>query len=199
METLIRIFLQAMISWIPLGAHVPEPESEVLVRYTSIATDVAEIVSDPKEPLLPKTRSRGDMGFVLLSIASLEGGFQKFVDDGTCNQKTFVPDARGSCDNHQAWSIWQVHVGSGLILSATGVTNAFYAAIEAREHPERVIYGSHLIADRKLAARVALHIVRTSLEKTGTLCMYSGEPCDNAPKAAFRWKRAENWFGKASE
>ena len=53
--------------------------------------------------------------------------------------------------------------------------------------------GQDLLADRQRAARVALHMMRTSLKRSGTLCGYTGEaaPC---PKARQRLEFARDYL-----
>jgi hypothetical protein len=188
MEAFTQALLLAMKTWVPLAQH-SEPEPETLARYESIAEDISAIARDEAEP--PILGSRALSALVLANIAALETSYSKFVDDGTCNQKDFVPDRRGSCDDKHAFTIWQIHTGSGLMLSGDGLTSAFYASIDAREHPERVWTGKRLLGDRKAAARVALHIVRVSIRETKTLCQYTGEDCKGEmPKAKIRLGRA---------
>lgn len=189
-----RYLVAAMTFWSPLEEHAPEPAGVVLERYTAIAHDIAEVCLDPEEP--PVFRSGEEDGRVptcvlLGSIAFHEGHFFKFVDDGSCNQKGFKPDRRGTCDNGKAFSIWQIQPGkSGLILfdDTWGWWNV--------RSQERRITGDDLIRDRQLAARTALHMARQSL-KVGSLCVYTGEPCkERHPRANLRLDAAMKWSRK---
>jgi len=187
----IRYLVAAMTFWSPIREHAPEPPGVVLERYTAIATDIAEVCLDPKEP--PVFRS-GDGGgriptcVLLGSLAFHEGRYFRWVDDGTCNQKGYKADQRGTCDHGAAYSIWQIQPGKpGLVL--LGDSWSLWSKLS----PEPRITGDDLIRDRRLAGRMALHMARQSL-KAGSLCVYTHEPCKGEhPNANARLNTAMAW------
>jgi hypothetical protein len=133
------------------------------------------------------------------AIASMETGYQKFVDEGTCNKRGYVADRRGDCDGGHAFSMWQIHIaGGGYILLEDGsLTSRMYATADVlRSH--QVIGGAELLADRKTAIRVAQRIERSSLHQFHSLCAYSGENCmeDRHPKASVRLERAMSYYSQ---
>ena len=191
--------LAAMISWVPIHSHVAngELEADVIARYEATAQDIAETALDPSEA---KTLWAGKDGVVkdallLAAVASIEGGFQKFVDDGTCNRPDYRADQRGGCDGHTAWTIWQIHTMGGLRIGGDYLTSVAYDQLNARQHPELFLRGPDLIASRKTAAKVALHIMRASFRDGGSLCIYAHEFCHgDIPKSTYRQARALNYL-----
>lgn len=203
-KALISYLLVAMTSWVPMKNQTDESAEDAATRYTAIATDIVEAVTDPSEPPLWKG-SDGQVKTALLvaGIASLEGGYQKFVDDGTCNKKEYKADRRGSCDGKHAYTIWQIHTMGGLIFDGEGVTSIAYAPEKLKTDPDSVWTGPKLVADRKAAARMALHLMRVSYKRYGSLCQYTGEKyqdtdkcMEKTPKADFRQSRALDYLKK---
>jgi hypothetical protein len=186
---LVRYLMAAQLAWSPLAEHRSEDPDVVNTRYVAVATDVAQIALDPAEPpLFPGKFGRQRTALLLSALAYHEGRFFKFVDDGSCNEKGFKADRRGTCDNGRAFSLWQIQAGRGLVLN--GTTWSWWT-IRTDASP---ITGSDLIQNRQLAARVALHMARASL-KSGSLCVYTGESCKGAhPNADARWSTAQKWF-----
>jgi hypothetical protein len=202
LEAITIYILGAMTSWIPIGnlTYWGETEEQARARLESIASDVATVATDGGE----KSAFAGPLGRVksallLSSVASMESGFQKFVDDGTCNKPDYQADRRGGCDGHHAFSIWQIHVaGEGFVLLEDGsLSSKMYSSKETIERLG-VVTGKELIADRKVAARVALRIMRDSLKNYGSLCAYSGEDCapGRHPKADARLDRAKAYLAR---
>lgn len=200
MENLISYIFIAMLSWIPVRNLTPygESEAEVKTRLHSIAEDIVTVALDPNEPsTFGRSDGRVKTALLQAAIASMETGFQKFVDEGACNKRGYVADRRGDCDGGHAFSLWQIHVaGNGYILLEDGaLTSKMYATPDMlRSH--QVIGGAELIADRKTAIRVAQRIERDSLKNYHSLCAYSGESCmdDRHPKAKVRLERAMMYY-----
>ena len=190
----------AMTAWVSISNQTVhgEPEEEAKARYESTANDIVGAAFDEDEPAV----FAGAMGKIktaleMTSIGSLEGGFQKIVDDGTCNRPDFKADGRGNCDGHTAFTIWQIHsVGNGLMFSGTGVTSKRYNQAYADEHPEEVWTGPRLVENRAVAAKMALHLIRTSWSNYHSLCAYTGESCGDIghPKADYRHQRAVAYY-----
>jgi hypothetical protein len=203
MQNLVAYLLTAMLSWVPLSSHTPygETESEARTRYESIAADVAAVALDPTEPaVFGGADGRVKTAILQVAIASLETGYQKFVDAGDCNQASYHADRRGNCDGGHAHSLWQIHVfGGGYLLLADGSLGSVLGSTGyAAAHPDEVVRGPQLIADRRTAARVAERIERVSMRQYNSLCAFSGEPCDEGrhPKAALRLARAKDYYAR---
>jgi hypothetical protein len=73
-----------------------EPVAAARIRYAEIAGDIARHASAPLS---------------LLAIAFMESGFERLVDDGTCNSPALVAsmDLPYHCDQGFAHSIFQIH------------------------------------------------------------------------------------------
>lgn len=200
MQQLIQYLLVAMLSWIPVRNLTPygETEDEVSTRYKSIATDVAVVALDSAEPpTFAGVDGRVKTALLQVAIASMETGFQKFVDDGDCNRPGYHADRRGDCDGGHAFSFWQIHVsGGGYVLLEDGtLTSRMYASKEVLQ-THAIIGGLELVSDRKNAVRVAQRIERNSLRYFHSLCSYSGESCADGrhPKAEARYQRAVEYY-----
>jgi len=189
--------------------HAWEPFSTL---QESIAHDIVRVALDPGEPaVFPDDESRVKTATLLASVESHEGHGMAYVDRGVCNdpQEHGNPLLKnGGCDGGKAFSLFQIHPGPGIVLFDNGGYG--FRRTEVRQgvtargeraplrgslssfQTRRVIDGSALVADRELAARTAIHMLRASLRRDGTLCEYSGEmkPC---PKAVARLKLAEEW------
>lgn len=191
--TLVLYILKAMLSWIPLAnfTYVASVSAEyTMARYTSIAESIADVVLDPAETaVLSQSRVAADPlqdgiignALILASTAAFEGGYHEFVDDGSCNNQAWRRAHQeiirnGDCDGGHAWTLWQIHTMGGLVLTGPYVTGYMYVD-DARQHPEIIITGSKMIADRKLGARTALHIMRVTMRDHHSLCAYTGEAC----------------------
>jgi len=200
MTQLIQFILTAILSWVPVGNLTPygETEDEVKARYHSIAEDIVMVAMDASEPsVFSHADGRVKTALLHAAIASMETGFQKFVDDGSCNKSDYHADRRGDCDGRHAFTLWQIHIsGGGYILLEDGsLTSRMYASRDVLQ-AHAVLGGSELIADRKIAIRVAQRIERQSLVQFHSLCSYSGESCmeDRHPKAKARLDRAMNYY-----
>jgi len=200
MQNLITYIFAAMLSWIPVRNLTPygETEDEAKTRLHSIAEDIVAIALDPGEPpVFARADGRVKTALLQAAIASMETGYQKFVDDGSCNRADYRADRRGDCDGRHAFSLWQIHVaGGGYVLLEDGtLTSRMYASKDVLD-AHALVGGAEMIADRKVAARVAQRIERESLKYHGSLCAYSGESCmdDRHPKAKARLERATAYY-----
>jgi hypothetical protein len=202
MQNLVEYVFAAMLAWIPVHnlTQYGETEVEAKARMRSIAEDVVSVALDANEPpSFKQADGRVKTALLQVAIASMETGYQKFVDDGSCNQVGYHADRRGDCDGRHAFSMWQIHVaGNGYILLEDGtLTSAMYASPEIKAS-HTIIRGPELLADRKTAIRVAQRIERDSLHQHHSLCAYSGESCDEDrhPKAKARLDRAMDYYQK---
>jgi hypothetical protein len=180
--------VEAMKTWVPFKNHTVngEKEDDIKARYEATALDIAEVAFDPNEApyqLYQGTpNARMKTALLVAGVGSLEGGFQKNVDDGSCNDPKYKAEGRGTCDGGQAWTIWQIHTFGGLILKGTGISSVQYDLAYARQHPDEVWTGPKLVKNRRMAAKIALRLMRYSFTVGGGLCQYAGEPCGKDAK-----------------
>jgi hypothetical protein len=137
--SLAAYLLAAMMLWVPAKLQ-PEGQVAATARYESIAADVAEVVERDDEPAI-YGGSKTLTALVVLSIAKSESAFWKRVDDGECRED--------ECDAGEAVSLWQFHPGIGLAFDGDGWR------YDASGYQKK-----DFIADRKLAARMTLHLLR---------------------------------------
>jgi hypothetical protein len=188
--SLIAYLFVALTAWLP---NVPS------AMRTSVAEDIAAVVEDPSEPAIWGEGGKALNALVLASLAYHESGLASYVDEGKCNDELWrkSPEGRkiiagGDCDSGYAFSIFQIHTGRGLALSPRGIR---YLPQTSGVDARLLIHGGDLTRDRRLAVRVALHIVRSSVDATGTLCGYSGESvASGCPKAMKRFSWAKSYL-----
>lgn len=187
----------AMLSWSPAKDHAPDTEAETTARYTAIADDIAAVVQDSSEGAIFKDDpAKARTALQLAGVAFFESRFWSYVDTGKCNDREWrakQPTSTSLCDGGLAWSLWQIHTrftnGRAAVLDGIALDG------DGWKHDSSGFVGKQLLADRKLAARVALHMLRASLARGGTLCGYTGEtgPC---PKAVARLSLAKAYLAK---
>jgi len=211
--------LGAMKAWAPAdtiaGTHSQDD-------FDSIARDIVATVLDPGEPALFADGNEKEHTATLLStMAYYEGHFWPYVDTGLCNdpkEKNNPILRNGGCDNGEAVSLWQIHPGRGIVLLDNGLygyhvsvtdkvprvgvraasadaTRARPLSVDPLSVGESKVATAESLHDRRFAAKTALHMLRASLKRDGTLCEYTGElkPC---PKAEKRLKFAREWSDK---
>lgn len=202
MQQLILYLLGAMMAWVPVRNLVvgADTEETVRARYESIASDIAAVALDEDEPpVFAGSAGRSKSSLLVAAVASYEGGFQRFVDEGECNKPGFKADRRGSCDGGHAFTLWQIHAkefGGGFLLGVDGSIAGTRFAPAAALLSGNVVTAEGMLADRKVAARVAQRLLRQSLRTYGSMCAYTGESCAEGahPKAAARLERAKAYF-----
>lgn len=174
MKSLVAYLLKAALVWQPTS------NAADIQRYTSIAEDVAFVAEDTAEPaLLRDDETRVKTGLLVMSVARYESRFAQNVDEGKCKS--------WECDGGHAFTLWQIHPAQGLKFDGELWQYSF--------DPERLT-GAKLIADRRTAARMAMHMMRQSLRRTGNLCIYTGESCEvgKHPKATIRMSSAVTYL-----
>jgi hypothetical protein len=188
LTTIVAYLVSAMLAWAPTSNHAMYDANQQVTRdrYNSIATDIAAVAMDPAEPpLFEGENGRVETALVLLSVAFWESGFAARVDDGHCRP--------GECDGGLAVSLWQIHPDEGIVMDGDVYTYARNRSSEWRdEHASEILHRSDL-RDRKTAARVALHIMRYSMQRGAGLCNYTGEVSGGCPKARVRLNFATRW------
>lgn len=187
-KALTSYLLAAMTAWMPIRNHAHNEASEVTeARYEQIAADVAQIALDPDEtPLFQGEDGRVKTALLLLSVALHESGFRGNVDAGKCKPY--------ECDHGKAFSIWQLHPEDGLIFDGDVFTFARNRPSDWRaDHTSEIFDGASLVRDRKLAARMALHMLRYSMKNAHSLGIYTGEG-GNGPKAKLRMETALSYL-----
>lgn len=194
-RALTAYVFEAITAW-------PPPSREVdRVDLLDLARDIAAVALE-QAPAWPDDVRRGRTAILLAALAYYEGvRFAQYVDDGSCNAwwryahalgwQQLPEHARrllryGTCDGSPrmgralATSLWQVHEGE-LALEGGGTEHVTHAKL----------------LDRRYAAAVALAIARRSIETTGGLLRYTGEPADewgDHPKASQRLAFADRWW-----
>lgn len=189
-KELTNYVLESMKTWAPPSTIVQTHSNS---NFASIAKDIVDVTLDPGEPALWKTdKNKTKTAVLVATIAYFEGHYWAYVEDGTCNSKIRTNPVlkNGTCDSGEAFSLWQVHPGNGLVL----LDNGMWGWATDTHRPD-IVTGEKLLADRKLAAKTALHFLRASIKRDGTLCEYTGElkPC---VKAKQRLDFAVNWLEK---
>lgn len=177
-------------------AEAQETPAEATARYTSIASDIRDVVFDPAEsPLFKGSSGRARTASVVESIMLHESGFRKDVDYGLGKS--------GVGDSGTSWCMMQVKLGhmvnghtekriiptpDGGFLYTTDLTKGYG--------------GEDLIADRKACIRAGLHIVRRSFGACSRqpiahwLDSYASGSCDAGQvESERRMGLAINWFG----
>jgi hypothetical protein len=188
----------------PLAAHVLgamrtwAKEDKNAASFAAIAEDIA-VVALSEPPAFEGDESRARTAILLASIALFEGShYRRYVDEGRCNDIAWRATSEGKnqmlagdCDGGAAATLWQIHADVGLVLY-DDEREWVYAS---QDRGAFAYSQAAIIADRKKAARVALHLVRRSLRRGAGLCQYTGElgPC---PKGHARLRVATSWAAK---
>lgn len=184
LKALTNYLLAAMTAWMPITSHAHSEAPEVTeARYEQIAADIAEVALDPDEaPLFAGEDGRVKTALLLLSVAYHESRFRGDVDAGRCKPY--------ECDHGKAFSLWQLHPEDGLVFDDDVFTFARNRPTTWRqEHAGEIFDGPALVRDRKLAARMALHMLRYSMKNAHSLAIYTGEG-HNGPQARMRMELA---------
>lgn len=206
----------AMVAWKPLNGHIvrkhdghyehdsrglfiTQNEAEVRARYETTAKQIVDVAYDDAiTPLFTGDQGRLKTALQLAAIASFEGGFQKFVEDGDCNKPGFHSDGSGDCDGGGAFSNWQIHIwGGGYVIKDGDLTQVHYLPKDyLKDHPDTVVIkGMDLVDDPRIAALVAYYLVRYSTRNYHSLCQYTGENCEGThPLATARSGRAVSYL-----
>lgn len=168
-------------------AHLPaypgwtETVEQRTARYQSIADDIVAVAFDPNEAPVEggsSTLARARTAALLATVAVKESRLALDVDKGPCYRG---PKGLGErCDRGQSFTMWQIMVGKGR--TAAGFT------------------GPQLNADRKSAAREALHRMAGSFRTCGRwgakarLNIYASGSCGAGEDAGFAhlefWRKA---------
>lgn len=216
-QAVSKYLLAAMTAWVPMANHyvrdkaghflrmplgfVQEDQAAVRARYEATADDLADVVLDTQnESIFRAAEGRSMSGLLLASIASFEGGFQSWVDDGSCNTPEFQRRAKSQhrveCDGGAAFTIWQIHPEAGYAVEGGALKLLrFLPRGYGVAHPDDVVTGQKLIRSRRYAAQIAYYLVRYSEHQYHSLCAYTGEPCLGAhPLSDRREQRAKSYF-----
>lgn len=136
-KVLLAALAYAPIETRPQYAGYAETREQALDRYWSIAQDIAEAAVEV--PPKPGGMSDEQEAALLLALAIGESGLSLDVDRGPCYRKGKL---WRRCDSGTSFTIWQ---------------------LKPSLFDGKVRTGRELQADRKLAARVALHRARGSI------------------------------------
>jgi hypothetical protein len=215
--------LDAMETWAPAatiaGTHSQDGFASIARDV------VAVVLNPGEPALFKNDLDRSRTATLLATLAYFEGHLWPYVDEGICNdpkQKNNPILKNGNCDGGFAVSQWQIHPGRGIVLFDTGsygyvvgrgsdkgsteggvrTPSGFQAASAVAGPPSvdslsdpRPVATAETLKDRRFAAKVALHMLRTSLKRDGSLREYTGE-LQSHPKADQRLKFAREWSDK---
>jgi len=189
-ERLAAHVLEAMRSWVK--------ESKATVPFTELAGDIAHVALR-EQPAFEGDESRARTAILLAAVADYEGShFREYVDAQRCNDsawraKNAVTMMQGDCDGGIAVSLWQVHYDCGGIALYDDAREWSYGC-SSRDGAVPVTREA-VRGNRRLAARIALHMMRKSLRAKAGLCQFTGElgPC---PKGDERLEHARSWSSK---
>ena len=214
-EQLVSYILSAMLSWVPLGNqferghdgqwlrdtkgyYVKEDGEEAYARYKATAEAIVDIALDDSNPsLFVGADGRVKTALQIASIASFEGGFHKWVENGDCNTPIWKLHHEQECDGGSAFTNWQIHVYGYVIFHGELQQSQYLPREYMKEHQDDVITGKKLIDDQRLAVQVAYYLIRYSTHSFHTLCAYTGEACTGShPKANERMARAIDYMRK---
>lgn len=193
-EKLAAYVLTAMQQWSPPRVHRERDEAEVVALYFKLAHEIASVVSDPSEsPLFANDDTRARTALLLASVELHESGFKPYVVDGSCNDQVWrrahrdmvMPGGVAACDGGHAFSGFQIHPSHG---------RGFIKLVgDGFSYGPDGIRGADLAKDGALAARVALHMLRTSVKRNNNLAWYTGEIGRSHPKADARMNVATSY------
>lgn len=171
MNTLSTWIFTVLLSVAPpqkAATHSKEPEAEMRVRYESIARDMSEAIKESK-PLFSGSNNEQKTAALLSSIAFYESGFRKEVDNG---------NLRG--DHGRSWCLMQINIGKG--------------HVNFGDEEMKSWTGKDLVEDRKKCFKVALEVLRRSMNMCrglaggGILSGYTTGRCiPNQHEAVVRW------------
>lgn len=147
-----------MVSQAPAGhpttvLNAKETKEEALIRYESIARDVASVVSE-EEPLFKGATGRIQTASVILSIMAYESSFRRDVDLGVGKF------AKG--DNGKSVCLMQLNVGQSRTYAWNAKLNRLAAPTDAAEDVLEGWTAQELLADRKKCVRAGYRMVRMS-------------------------------------
>lgn len=217
---LVTYILAAMTSWVPLrnqydrahdgkwlhddhGLYVQESEDKARSRYEQTAREIVSVAYDElNAPLFKGEDGRLKTALVLASIASFEGGYHEWVENGDCNTPEWKKNHPHECDGGIAFTNWQIHM-YGYVVKDGELTQSQYLRNSLNSddrdwmtsHEGEIIRGADVIRDHRLAAQLAYYIVRYSTRNFKSLCGYTGEACDGRhDKATLRMDRAVQYL-----
>jgi hypothetical protein len=199
-ETVIVWILAFLTTQAPPSrpSYYPEAQetpAEATARYTSIASDIRDIVYDPAEsPLFKGPNGRAQTASIVESIMLHESGFRKDVDYGL--------GKAGVGDGGTSWCLMQVKLGhmkdghteKRIIPTPDG-------GFRYTTDPTQGFGGEDLISNRKACIQAGLHIVRRSFGACSRMPIkqwldsYASGSCEGGQDASERrMGLAINWF-----
>ena len=186
-------------------------------RIKSIAHDVA-VAAATEKGAWPEDPFNARTAVLVLALGFEETLYRGYVDDGRCNSHAWQATSEGkslvaiggTCDNTLAHTIWQIHIGDGLVLY-DGKEHGDWSHVVGKV-PTKVLKddakkplgmrnfvdAENIHQSRLLAARTAWHITRQALRAGHfeNLCSYTGELGGICPKGEIRLNFANDWWHK---
>lgn len=168
-----------------------ETKEEALLRYESIATDIATVVTT-EAPVFKGEDARLKTSSIILSLMFFEGGFRKDVDTGLGKL------AKG--DNGNSACLMQLNVGKGRTIKWNTKEDRVPRWGDAPEDIHQGWTAEELLSDRKICIAGGLRTIRMSFRACGKLQpsewlrAYASGSCEKGSKEsksrmnfAFRW------------
>jgi hypothetical protein len=201
-STFISWIVLLMLSIAPVGTsqilEAQESEVDGQTRYSSIATDLAEVVfAEDEVPLFDGESGKVKTYLTMLAIARFESGFRRDVDYGVGH------DSKGDLGN--SWCMMQIQMGhqnkKGFTSKRIRLTDDGLYIITSDANDWG---GEDLIADRQKCFKTALSIVRESfykcrfLNNAESLRAYASGSCAKGSRESHsRLALAGRWFNMA--
>jgi len=169
-----------------------ETRSAALVRYESIATDVADVVWRNK-PLFPGTDGRLQTAALIVSTMRFEGSFRKDVDTGAGKL------SKG--DHEKSVCLMQIHVGKKRTTPWNFVRDRFAVATDPSREIVQGWNAKELLADRKKCIEAGYRIMSESFHRCSNLPLdgrmrayVSGSCTKGVTQSHNRIKLAHQWY-----
>lgn len=191
------------------------PMAGSATHLEDIASDITVVAE--REPRIWKDSDGSREAILLARVAWFETRFRDYVDSGDCNRwasdaylktgtlnfRSLPEEARrnmrlGTCDGGQAASIWQVHFGEGIFVhDKPDSSNRWWHMGLTGDAGAVPVTRDIAIRDRQQAARVALAMMRQSIQSGSGLMGYvGGSGPSRVAKARERLDSAVTWSAK---
>src|SRR5882672_1482716 len=185
----VRVVAGDLAELLTTGLPVPKPEGSA---YRN--DEPSPYADDP-------TKARA--GLLVMSLAFHESRFRGYV--AHCTDKAWRSSLEGkrllrfgSCDSGRASTLWQMHLGTGVVLGWEPGREWREVNIRAPfvgMRDDEIAYTDGWVQeDDFIAAAVALHMARASIRQTGSLRNYTGEWSGPASAARAREDRALAYY-----
>jgi len=171
-----------------------ETKEEAVIRYESIATDIATIVA--QEPSLFKgPEGKAKTASVVMSVIFFESSFRRDVDTGE------GPMARG--DGGNSACLMQLNIGRGRTIPWNIKKNRYALPADPPDEVQKGFTADELLADRKTCILAGLRTLKMAfgacsrLPPKDWLRAYASGSCSKGAEAsALRMNLALRWYSQ---